>query len=618
MSIKKEQQFNIRVIWGFFLLGGLLLLYKVADLQLMDATFREEASSATISKQWLQPSRGLMFDREGNLLVFNDPIYDIEVTVQQMDPDMDTTLLCELLEMSRSQLLEALDKDWHSPRYARHSPFTLLSKVSPQQYARFAEHQHKFPGFHAVMRNTRGYNTSHAAQVLGFISEVDNQRLQKQSGIYRRGDIMGKYGLEKAYEDQLRGSKGMRYVLKDKWGKNMGPFDQGRLDTTAVSGHDLHLTLDQELQAYAEQLLRGKMGSIVAIEPRTGEILCMASAPNYDPDLLALNRNRSQAFRALIRDSLQPFFNRAVSANYPAGSLLKPVYALAGQEMGVISPNEYYRCEGAYYYGKARWGCHAGPGTHNMVSAIQKSCNSYFYDIYRKMVDKYGSQKPKQGLAQLNEILSRMGLGAPLGIDIAGESPGLLPDAEFYDLMYSFQQAEWRSTYIVSNGIGQGEIQLTPLQMANLAALIANRGHYIPPHLVRSIESPTQGAQPLNRESKQSGLDAAYFPPVIEGMHRAVNFGTARQAYIPNIDVCGKTGTSQNPHGKDHSVFFAFAPKEQPQIAIAVFVENGGYGSTYAAPIAGLLVEKYLTDSISPGKQWIENRMLQAQLNPNL
>jgi penicillin-binding protein 2 len=398
----------------------------------------------------------------------------------------------------------------------------------------------------------------------------------------------------------------------------MGPFDGGRLDTSAVSGQDLYLTLDMDLQGYAEKLLQGKTGSIVAIDPKTGEILCLASAPSYDPHLLALNRNRGEAFRRLAYDTLHPFFNRAISANYPAGSLMKPIYSLAAQHMNVVDPDAYFRCQGAYYYRSASWGCHAGPGVHNMRDAIQVSCNSYFYDLYRKMVDKHGAAQPERGLNELNSILREMGLGQPLGIDLEGESAGFLPSPNYYDQMYSFQQADWRSTYIISNGIGQGELQLTPLQMANLAALLANRGFFYTPHLVRAKKMKSGQIQELTFPVRQTALDSAYFPVVLEGMQRAVDYGTARGARVPGIDICGKTGTSQNPHGKDHSVFFAFAPRENPQIALAVFVENGGFGGTYAAPMGGLLIEKYLQDSIAPNRQWWEDRMMQALLTANL
>jgi len=373
-----------------------------------------------------------------------------------------------------------------------------------------------------------------------------------------------------------------------------------------------------KLQAYAEELLKGKKGSVVAIDPGSGEILCLASSPTYDPHRLALNRNRGQAFRALARDTLKPFFNRAISANYPAGSLMKPIYSLAAQHMDVVDPEAYFRCQGRYYYRNASWGCHAGPGLHNMRQAIQVSCNSYFYDLYRNMVDKYGSANPERGLNELNSLLREMGLGQPLGVDMEGESGGFLPNPDYYDRMYAFQQADWRSTYIISNGIGQGELQLTPIQMANLAAMLANRGFFYTPHLVRAKKLESGVRTDIELPARQTRMDTAFFPVVLEGMQRAVEAGTARGAHVPGLSICGKTGTSQNPHGKDHSVFFAFAPRHKPKIALAVFVENGGYGGSYAAPMGGLIIEKYLNDSIAPYRQWWEDRMMQAQLTANL
>lgn len=614
----KLQESNARILQWIFLLGGLILTYQVAKIQLFDSTFREAASSATISKQVLHTSRGLIYDRDGNLLVFNEPIYDIQVTVNQLSPEMDTALLLKLLDMDRKSWEKAINKDWSSPRFAKYAPFTIQTKMSPEQYAIFEEHRHKFPGISAQRRHTRGYASPHAAQALGFISEIDRQSLQRMPEIYQYGDIIGKYGLEKYYEDILRGEKGMSFVLKDKWGNTIGAFDGGRLDTPALSGTDLYLTLDMELQAYAEQLLEGKKGSIVAIEPSTGEILCLASSPTYHPELLALDKNRTQAFRKLARDSLKPFFNRAISANYPSGSVMKPIYSLVAQQMGVVDPNEYFRCQGAYYYRNARWGCHAGPGVHNMRDAIQVSCNSYFYDLYRKMVDKHGPARPASGLNEVNTLLREMGLGQPLGIELHGESPGFLPDPDFYDRMYSFQRADWRSTYIISNGIGQGELQLTPIQMANLAAMLANRGFFITPHLVRAQKKEREPLRERQYPVRRTSIDTAHFPLVIDGMQRAVDYGTARSARVPDIPICGKTGTSQNPHGEDHSVFFAFAPRQNPKIALAILVENGGYGSSYASPMGGLMIEKYLRDSIAPYRQWWENRMTQAQITPNL
>lgn len=610
----KERQMILQVV---FLLGAALLVFKAAQLQLFDDTFREKARTATIDQQLLYPSRGLIYDRNGTLLVHNNALYDLKLTYRQMDPGMDTSLFCDLLDITRETFNRNLDVNWDSPLYAKGVPFTFLKRISSENCSAFLEHQHKFPGFRPILRNSRGYDHEVAPHVIGYISEVNNEDIQNSEGIYARGDHLGTSGLEKVYEDQLRGNKGLKYVLKDKWGRNVGQFKNGALDTPAVSGRDLLISLDHQLQAYGEWLMKGKKGGIVAIEPATGEILSMVSAPDYDPSDLAIDRNRGEAFNKLMADSTQPFFNRAVSAQYPPGSIFKTVMALVGLQEGFIQQDNWFRCSGAFYYKNVSWGCHAGPGVHNTTSAIQHSCNTYFYDLYKRMVEKYGWSEPKEGLNELDQILATFGLGAPLGVDLPNESAGLLPDAQYYDDMYSFQDAEWRSTYIISNGIGQGEIQLTSLQMANLAAILANRGYYYTPHLLKGYKNTSLPIDSLYRVKKEVAIDKEHFEPVIEGMEKAITNGTAGLAYVPGLDICGKTGTSENPHGKDHSVFFAFAPKENPQIAIAVYIENGGWGGSYAAPIASLMIEKYLTDSISPRRAWIEDRMSSTSLIQN-
>jgi len=610
----KDRQFTLQII---FMVGAALLLFKAAQLQLFDGSFREKARTATIDKQVLYPSRGLMYDRNGELLVHNNALYDLKLTYRQMDPEMDTLLFCDLLGISIEDFKTQINVDWSSPLYAKGVPFTFLKRINSEKCSAFLEHQHKFPGFVPVLRNSRGYDHEIAPHIIGYISEVDAEQIEKSEGIYTRGDHLGTSGMEKVYEEELRGSKGLKYVLKDKWGRNVGQFKEGTLDTPAVSGKDLIISIDHTLQAYGEWLMEGKKGGIVAIEPASGEILCMLSAPDYDPSDLAIDRNRGQAFQKLLTDSTQPFFNRAVSAQYPPGSIFKTVLALVGLQEGFIEKDDWFRCQGAFYYKNVSWGCHAGPGVHNTTSAIQHSCNTYFYDLYKRMVEKHGWSQPDQGLDELDETLAAFGLGQSLGIDLPNEASGLLPDAAYYDNLYSFQDAEWRSTYIISNGIGQGEIQLTGLQMANLAAIIANRGYYYPPHLLKGYKNSNQQIDPKYQERKTVPIDAAHFEPVIEGMEKAITNGTAGLAYVPGLQICGKTGTSENPHGKDHSVFFAFAPKENPKIAIAVYIENGGWGGSYAAPIASLMIEKYLTDTIRPQRKWIETRMKNATLIQN-
>jgi penicillin-binding protein 2 len=617
MASDKKYKDRQRILQILFAIGGLVLLFKAAQLQIFDNTFRERARTATIDKQLLYPSRGLIYDRNGELLVYNDALYDLEVIYKQIDPDMDTALFCELLDISRQEFKERLDVDWSSSRYAKSVPFTFLKRIKPHKFSSFLEHQHRFPGFLPVLKNTRGYQHEVGAHVLGYISEVGPEHIKDSSGTYIRGDNIGTSGLEKTHEDKLRGSKGMRYVLKDKWGRNVGAFNEGILDTSAQSGNDLLISIDHKLQAYGEQLMQGKKGSIVAIEPETGEILSMVSAPYYDPSDLAVDRNRNEAFQRISADSLQPFFNRAVSAQYPPGSVFKPVLALVGLQQDMIAANDWHRCTGAYYYKDVSWGCHGDPGLFNVTTAIQHSCNTYFYDLYKRMVEKYGWSNPGKGLDEMNELLAQFGLGQKLNVDLPNEHAGLLPGSDYYADLYDYQEADWRSTYIISNGIGQGELQLTTLQMANMAAVIANRGFYINPHFIKAFKNSQKKIPQRYRKKNEVDIDQQHFKPVIDGLEKAVAEGTARLAYIPGTRVCGKTGTSENPHGKDHSVFFAFAPRENPQIAIAVYIENGGWGGSYAAPIASLMIEKYLNGEIKERRKWIENRMLSTNLIVN-
>lgn len=614
MPLDKKYQSRQQILQIVFLLGGVLLLFKAAQLQIFDDTFREKALAATIDKQVLYPSRGLIYDRNGELLVYNHALYDLQVIYRKIDPEMDTTLFCELLGLTRQEFEEALNVNWESERFSKSVPFTFLRRIPADKCSAFMEHQHKFPGFMPVLKNTRGYEHESAAHALGYISEVGPAQIEESKGKYSRGDNIGTSGIEKVYEEQLRGTKGLKYVLKDKWGRNVGSFNQGLLDTSARSGEDIIISIDQQLQDYGELLLKGKKGSIVAIEPSTGEILSMVSAPYYEPSDLAVDRNRNEAFHNIITDTLQPLFNRAVSAKYPPGSIFKTVLALVGLEEGLLDPHDWYRCTGAFYYKSSSWGCHSGPGIHNTTSAIQHSCNTYFYDLYKRLIEKHGWSKPGEGLDDLNAHLASFGLGSPLGVDLPNEASGLLPGREYYDQLYDKQQAKWRSTYIISNGIGQGELQLTTLQMANLAAILANRGYFYVPHIIKEFVNSTRSIPEQYTKRHVTNVDAPHFEYVIEGMEKAVSNGTARLAYIPGITVCGKTGTSENTHGKDHSVFFAFAPRENPKIAVAVYIENGGWGGSYAAPIASLMIEKYLNGEVSEGRKWIENRMLEANL----
>ncbi|MCB0667808.1 MAG: penicillin-binding protein 2 [Saprospiraceae bacterium] len=600
------------IIRGIIIVTGLLMLLRVAYMQIFDESYRVKADAATIEKQVIQPSRGLIYDRNRKLMVFNQPIYDLYVTANLVNPEMDTAKLCRILSIDRQTFLKNIQKDFNDIRYSRNVPFLFMDKIDPVVYAQLQEVLHEFPGFISKVRSVRGYEFPYGSHALGYISEVDQQIIDSRSG-YERRDYYGVSGMEATYEAYLRGEKGMEFQLKDNFGRKVGSYEQGQRDALATSGLDLITSIDIELQGYAEQLLRGKIGGIVAIEPATGEVLVLASSPSYHPQSLSVSANRQKTFSVLQSDTLKPFFNRALQAKYPPGSIFKPVLALIGLQEGVITVDRYITCTGGYVYKSFRWGCHAAPGVRNVVRAIQESCNTYFYTIYQDLVNIGGFEHPEIGLNRTADYLHQFGLGSTLQIDLPQEQGGFIPDSDYYDDLYE-DKGDWRSTYIISNAIGQGEIELTTLQMANLAAVIGNRGFYYKPHIVRGFSDPSIPLENEYLTPKRVKIDDKHFDPVIEGMSRSVSMGTSRAAQIRDVEVCGKTGTSENPHGKDHSVFHAFAPRQNPKIAIAVFIENGGWGGSYAAPIASLIIEKYLKGEIDPSRLWLEERMMEVNL----
>ena len=597
------------IIQNVVIAAAVILVLKVASLQLFDTSYSQQADARTLERKVLYPSRGLIYDRTGKLLVYNNPIYDITALYNKIDPEMDTSQFCDLLRIEPARFVSLLDKSW-GQRYSKAVPFTFEKQVDPRVFASFQEHMYEFPGFSSVLRNVRGYRFPNAAHVLGYISEVDQNTLDSYAGEYTQGDYIGTSGIEKQYEPDLKGSKGVSYVLKDNLGRELSNTKLGKLDSAATSGTDIQLSLDIELQAYGELLFKGKKGSAVAIDPSTGEILAMVSSPTYDPEALTIHQGRSRAFTELMNDTLNPFFDRSVMAAYAPGSIFKPVLALIAMQEGVLKPNRHIFCDGAYYYRHFSYGCHEHPQAENLAIGLAHSCNSYFFQTFRDIMEKEGFTRADRGLRTLNGYLEAFGLGNRLGVDLPQEKKGFLPDSEFYDDLYG--KNVWRSTYILSLGIGQGELQLTTLQMANLAAIIANRGYYYTPHLIGRYVNDLRLIPDEYRTRHEVPIDAEYFEPVVEGMSMAVKWGTATTAYHPDIEICGKTGTSQNPHGKDHSVFFAFAPKDDPKIAIAVYVENAGWGGTYAAPMATLMIEKYLNKTIPANRKWIENRILEA------
>ncbi len=582
-----------------FIVGSLILSYKLLQLQVIDDKYKKLAERTILDKQTIYPSRGLIYDRNGQLLTYNKPIYDIEAIYRNVDQDMDTSLFCSLLGIDNKTFNESLNKNWKDRRYHKSLPYTFLPKVDQQKFSRFQEQLFRFPGFYPVVRNIRAYPHESASHVLGYLNEVGSEMLKEEDTPYTSGDYIGVKGLEKQYEKELRGTKGVKFLLRDNVGREVSSFDEGNLDSLATQGTDIYTSIDLDLQKYSESLMGNKRGSIVALDPKTGEILTMLSAPFYDPNLLNLDVNRSQAFIDLTADSEQkPLLDRSLSARYPPGSIFKPILSLIALQEGVVVPNQTVACNGEYHYRSFSYGCHEHSTPYNVQIALSHSCNSYFFSMVRKLIEKEGFNNPEIGLNILRRHLYDFGLGSPLGVDLNSEVGGFVPSPEYYNGLYKKQKVNWKSTYIMSIGIGQGELQLTTLQMANLAAIIGNRGQYYTPHIITRFSDGTS-IDPKYLIPKKVKIDDQHFDPVIDGMERVISSGTGYLAKVPGIPVCGKTGTSQNPQGKDHSVFFAFAPKENPTIAIAVYIENAGFGGDIAAPIAGLIIEKYLKGEVT-------------------
>lgn len=594
-----------------FVLAFSALIIKAAQLQVIDKSYQTQANRTTVVKKKIYPTRGLIYDRNGKLLVQNNPIYNLDVTYNALPEQFDTAKLCQLLEIDQTFVRKQLQKNWRDKRYSKSVPFTFLSKVSPQKMGRFLEHLHDFRGFAPTIRNIRTYPHTSASHLLGFMGEADQSDID--NGGFDLGDYLGKTGIELQFDSLLRGVKGQEFVLKDNVGREISEYQGGKNDVAPVAGQDLVTTLDLELQSYLEELMVGKKGSIVALEPKTGEILAMVSAPSYDPNALNIDADRGEVFQSLLNDTLnKPFLDRSLNAKYPPGSIFKPILSLIAMQEGVWESKRFIKCPGYYQYRTFKYGCHEHPSPLSMKAAIQTSCNSYFFQMLRDLVEKEGWNNPEIGLTILNDHLNDFGLGRPLGIDLPGERKGFIPTPAFYNKLYNDRYSSWKSTYIMSIGIGQGELELTTLQIANLAAILANRGFYRTPHVLKALIEPgTSLTNQLAYQTHTVDIDKVHFEPVIEGMRRTIEYGTGGFAKVPGIVACGKTGTAQNPFGEDHSVFFAFAPIDDPQIAVAVFVENAGFGATVAAPMTGLILEKYLKGAISPYMKNTERRVKQ-------
>ena len=576
------------ILFTVFVSIGLVFIGKLFYLQLIDDTYEKAADNNAIRKIIQVPFRGEVYDRHGKLIVYNTPVYDVYITPRKAVVQ-DTNRFCRLFGVTRGYF-DSVTKQAFA--YSRVKPSLFIKHLTKEDFARIQDAMVDYPGFSITTTAFRTYQSNAFSNALGYVAEINPNSLKDQrDDYYRQGDYVGISGLESYYEDVLRGQRGVKYRMVNSNGVEKGDYKKGKLDVEPVAGKNLYTSIDIRLQEYADSLMMHKVGSVVAIEPSTGEILAMVSAPSYNPSLLA-GRNFSKYYQKLALDPLKPLINRPPSAYYRPGSTFKLVQALVGQQLGIISANSVFGHAGAPVK------CHGHNTSHNdLHNAIQWSCNPYFYHAFRKILydgttgDTY--ERSAQGLQRWSELVANFGFGRKLGVDVSNEKKGILPNVDYYNKVYKGENT-WKFSNIYSLSIGEGELVVSPLKMANFAAIIANRGWYIPPHLVKGV-GEKRSIDPFYKNPVSVGVDAKYFPVVIRGMQDAVLHGTVgADGRIPDITMCGKTGTSQNQKGKDHSIFIAFAPKDNPKIAIAVFVENAGFGGFAAAPIASLIVEKYL------------------------
>ncbi|MCJ7820249.1 MAG: penicillin-binding protein 2 [Bacteroidales bacterium] len=597
------------LIMAMAIVAGVIIIIRLFLIQVIDKTYRTSAENNVLRYVTQYPARGLIYDRNGELIVYNQAAYDLLVIPAQVIA-FDTARFNEILQISREEFLERLKA---ARKYSRYTPSVFLKMISSETYGLLQEELFRFPGFYVQSRTLRKYTSPVAAHMLGYVGEVDDKLIARDR-YYRSGDYIGVSGIEKSYEEQLRGNKGVNIFLVDVHNNIKGSYADGRYDTTSVPGTNLYSSIDLRLQEYGGRLMQGKTGSIVAIEPSTGEILALVSSPSYDPSLL-VGRQRSDNFSDLQSDTLNPLFDRALMASYPPGSTFKIMNGLIGLEEGVIKPNSIFSCSMGYHAGSLTIGCHSHRSPLNLSDAVMISCNAWFCNAFRGILENKKYSSVSEAYDQWRNYLVAFGFGNKLGIDLPNELSGFIPARSYYDRYYG--KDRWKALTVISLAIGQGEIGTTPLQMANMAAVIANRGYFYIPHVVKRIGA--EGTpEALYTQQYVTGISSGNFSSVIEGMEGAVNGGegaTARGAALDSIIVCGKTGTAQNPHGKDHSIFVAFAPKDNPKIAIAVYVENAGFGSTFAAPIASLMIEEYLTGKTK--RKYLEERVLNTIINPD-
>lgn len=583
------------VIGGAVFFVALLFIVRLFFLQIMSDDYKKNADSNAFLKKIQYPSRGVIYDRNDRLLVYNQPAYDITVVMKEM-VSLDTADLCQTLNLTpefvRNRFRDMKNRRLN-PGYSPYTNQVFMTQLSAEDCGVFQEKLFKFPGFYIQRRTIRQYNYNAGAHILGDIAEVSKSEMEDDE-YYLPGDFIGKLGVERSYEKQLRGEKGVEVLLRDAHGRIQGNYMNGKFDKPSVPGKNLVLSLDIDLQMLGESLLEGKIGSIVAIEPETGEVLCMVSSPSYDPHMM-IGRNRGKNHNEMARDPWKPLLNRAIMGTYPPGSTFKTTQALTFLQEGIINTGTSYPCFGGFSYKGLHVGCHGHPSPLSLVPAIATSCNGYFcWGLYYMIGarQKYGTVQ--KAMNTWRDYMVSMGFGYTLGIDLPGEKRGMIPNANFYDKAY---RGSWNGLTVISISIGQGEVTATPLQIANLGATIANRGYFVTPHVVKKVEG--EALDSLYTQRRYTKVDASHYDEVVQGMRAAVTGGTCRMANLPDIEVCGKTGTAQN-HGKDHSAFMGFAPMNNPKIAIAVYVENGGWGATYGVPIGRLMIEQYLKGKLSP------------------
>lgn len=595
------------VISGFIIVIAIIYLIRLFGLQINNDKYKEYADSNAFLKKTIYPSRGIIYDRNGELIVYNQPAYDVMIIPRDVQ-GFDTLDFCKTLNITKEDLLKRITdmKDRTiNPGYSSYTPQRLISHLSVEDYGRLQEKLYRYPGFFIQKRILRQYNHLTAANLLGNIREVNAKDIENDS-YYQAGDYCGDVGVEKSYEKYLRGKKGVEVLIRDARGRIQGKYENGINDIAPISGKDIKLSIDVELQKYAESLMTNKIGAVVAIEPATGEILALVTSPTYDPTLL-VGRNRGKNYKELAKDKHKPLFNRALMAAYPPGSTFKPSQGLILLQEKIVSVGTPYPCSKGYVSGGLKVGCHPHSSPITLKPALETSCNAYFCWGFKALIDKrskYGSTANAFEVWK-NHLVS-LGFGYRLGVDLSSESRGFLPNANWYSDRYG--ENHWSANTIISVSIGQGEILATPLQIANLCATIANRGWFITPHIVKEVKDSVLPEELLKK--KYPTIDRKHYKTIVDGMRMAVTNGTCKKADLDDIEVCGKTGTAQNPHGRDHSAFIGFAPYNNPKIAVCVYVENAGFGAAYGVPIGSLVIEKYLTDTIRPERKGMERQML--------